>query len=370
MSTSIGGALPRILIVDDSRIVRASIKKHLGEAFELLEEGDGEAGWERLLADPTIDLVISDLGMPRLDGIGLLTRIRQSSDSHLKHLPVIIVSGEEDSETKNHAVEKGANDFITKSTDRAEMLARVKANIQLAQTARQLAHSQASQEKTATTDAKTGLGTAHLLQLQGSQALAYAQRHHGEVSLLLLEIDKFHTVEAQLGDTVADQLLGLIAKLMSSKLRKEETLARLEGARFGIISPTASIDDAITLAQRFRQTIANAKVNYRGQQLSVSASFGLANSLHDGVQEIEALVNVGLARLQMAQDQGGNRVEAPDIEPHHLTPSLGLALTALRDPEQAAQIRPHARALLRQLLPLLKLGNSELGLGWDLQPLE
>ncbi len=362
--TEIPSALPRVLIVDDSRIVRATIKKHLGGLFDIVEEGDGEAGWNRLLEDQTIDLVISDLGMPRLDGIGLLTRIRHSNEPRIRHMPVIIVSGEEDEETKNNAVDKGANDFITKSTDRAEMIARVNANVQLAKTARQLAATQSEQEKTATTDSKTGLATAHLLNLQGSQALAFALRHHGEVSILLLEIDRFHDVEETLGEEVADQLLGLIAKLMGSKLRKEETLARLEGARFGIVSPTASVRDAITLAERFRQTIAAAKVNYRGQTLNVTASFGISNSHHDELSDIEPLVDAATLRLQSAQQAGGNRVQSPQLDPSKTLASLGTALHILQEPGGVEQVRPHVRTLLRQLSPLLKLAREELGENW------
>lgn len=68
--------LPRILVVDDSRIVRATIKKHLGASYEVIEEPNGEAGWQRLIADESIQLLISDLTMPVLDGLGLLSRVR------------------------------------------------------------------------------------------------------------------------------------------------------------------------------------------------------------------------------------------------------------------------------------------------------
>ena len=65
-------ALPRVLIVDDSRIVRASIVKHIKGAYDFREESDGEMGWQTLLLDPSIQVVISDIGMPKLDGFGLL----------------------------------------------------------------------------------------------------------------------------------------------------------------------------------------------------------------------------------------------------------------------------------------------------------
>ena len=62
--------LPRLLIVDDSRMVRASIIKHLKGRYAYREEVNGEAAWQTLVLDPTIRAVISDLGMPVLDGFG------------------------------------------------------------------------------------------------------------------------------------------------------------------------------------------------------------------------------------------------------------------------------------------------------------
>ena len=78
MNDSTDQALPRVLIIDDSRMVRASIIRHVRDRFDVREEADGEAGWRTLLVDPTIQAVITDIGMPNLDGYGLLERIRSS----------------------------------------------------------------------------------------------------------------------------------------------------------------------------------------------------------------------------------------------------------------------------------------------------
>jgi len=64
MSDNEPAAHPRVLIVDDSRMVRASITRLIRDAYEVREEGDGEAGWQTLLLDPTLQVVISDLSSP------------------------------------------------------------------------------------------------------------------------------------------------------------------------------------------------------------------------------------------------------------------------------------------------------------------
>ena len=95
-----GAPLRRVLIIDDSRMVRASIVKHIRGRFDFREEADGEAGWQALLVDPSIHLVISDIGMPNLDGYGLLQRIRGSKLTRIQELPVLIISGEEEGEAR------------------------------------------------------------------------------------------------------------------------------------------------------------------------------------------------------------------------------------------------------------------------------
>ena len=112
---------PRVLIADDSRIVRATLIKHIEGVFEFREASDGMEAWETLLIDPNIQIVLSDLTMPRLDGYGLLERIRNSKIPRIRSLPVVIVSGSQDQPEQDRARAAGATDLIGKgmSPDRA-----------------------------------------------------------------------------------------------------------------------------------------------------------------------------------------------------------------------------------------------------------
>src|SRR4030065_215807 len=69
-------AKARILVVDDSRVIRKAISKILGDECVLSEAEDGGVGWGRLREDDTIQVVIADVEMPRLDGYSLICRIR------------------------------------------------------------------------------------------------------------------------------------------------------------------------------------------------------------------------------------------------------------------------------------------------------
>ncbi|SMC16176.1 diguanylate cyclase (GGDEF) domain-containing protein [Andreprevotia lacus DSM 23236] len=358
--------LPTVLIVDDSRIVRATVRKHLSEHYNVLEEADGEAGWRRLQTEYNVQLLVSDLTMPELDGMGLLARIRGSGDGRLMQLPIIIISGEEDEETKRRCVECGANDFITKSTDRSEMLARVAANIRHAQTQKELETARTQQAETATTD-HTGAGTHHLLMLQTEQSLAFAHRHHSEVTLLLIEIDHFGHLQDKLGTRLAEQMLGLMAKHLGAKLRREDTLAHVEGPQFAVVSPGTTLNEARILGERLRLAIAGARVHFRDELVQVTASIAAANSIHDQQTSAAGLFAAATERLYAAA--GNNRLLIPDQPERRSSPLLAEAMVMLHKGLDD-DVKPHLPALMKNLLPLLELANREMGLGWPLDKLQ
>ncbi|XZG71117.1 response regulator [Chitinibacteraceae bacterium HSL-7] len=346
----------RILVVDDSRIVRIMVKKHLVDAYDVVEEENGETGWQRIVSDPDVSLVLSDLSMPELDGMGLLARIRGSQDARIRSLPVIIISGEEDEATRSRCVEHGASDFVTKSTDRAEMLARVRANIERSQSMAALTTAQQS----ATVDSSTGTGSSHLLMLQTEQALAFAQRHSGEVALLLLEIDHADALATRLGDKVLEQMLALLAKHLAAKLRREDTLAHVAGPRFAVVSPGSSVEECKVLAERLRQTISSAKVSFRGEQLQVTTSVAVSNSRVD--QTASAAELIVAAETRLTARGAGNAIILPTLVAPTPAPSVQEALEMLHCGLEG-DVRAHLPELLERLKPLLVLANQELGLG-------
>jgi CheY-like chemotaxis protein len=114
---------PTLLVVDDSRLMRVAARKILQGEFNILEASDGEEAWDVLQASPHVSLVMSDLSMPNLDGLGLLERIRTSDSADIQNLPVIIVTGAEDDDgSKTTALAAGASDFITKPFESVQLL--------------------------------------------------------------------------------------------------------------------------------------------------------------------------------------------------------------------------------------------------------
>lgn len=113
-----------ILVVDDSRTVRASINKVLRSTYNIVQAEDGEDAWDKLVALPKVNMVISDIMMPKLDGYGLICRIRAAEKPEIKNLPIVVITSSEDDLTRERAHACGANDFIIKPVSAADMMQR------------------------------------------------------------------------------------------------------------------------------------------------------------------------------------------------------------------------------------------------------
>lgn len=352
--------LPRVMIVDDSRMVRATIIKRIRDRFDVREESDGEDGWEALLVDPSVQLVITDHSMPRLDGYGLIERIRASKVARIRDLPVIMISGDEGEPARKRAKDLGATDFITKGTGTAELLARLDTLVQLGRSQDALEEAKAG----AAIDVVTGLPQRLFLLRQAEQSLSYFHRHGGHVGILVVGLDRFDELVAAEGEQLGDALLSRFAQVLAGAVRKEDSLARWGASQFAVITP--GIDPAQThqFAERMRSAVAVASIHYRGHALHLTVTIGLASSPEDGELDAERMLSIAERRMTAAKAGGGNcvagsvaRTESGNIM------SLEEALAFIAAGREA-MVRPGAREFAARMLPLLRLIGVEL----DAQP--
>ena len=132
------GTLPRILIADDNNDMRAYLASLLEPHADVIVCADGEAALAVLEAND-VDLLVSDVMMPKLDGFGLIARIRASTT--LRHLPVMLLSARAGEEAKVEGLQAGADDYMVKPFAANELLARVRRQLDLGGERRQ--HQQA-----------------------------------------------------------------------------------------------------------------------------------------------------------------------------------------------------------------------------------
>ncbi|MGY0056460.1 SpoIIE family protein phosphatase [Streptomyces sp. LZ34] len=123
-----GARRPLLLVADDNADVRGYLKELLGPDHDVLLAGDGRAALETALSRP-VDLVLTDVMMPRLDGFALVRALR--SDPRTTRLPIIVLTARAGEEATVQGLRAGADDYLAKPFSARQLLARVRANLEL-----------------------------------------------------------------------------------------------------------------------------------------------------------------------------------------------------------------------------------------------
>ncbi|MGD8926586.1 MAG: response regulator, partial [Thioalkalispiraceae bacterium] len=270
---------PRILAVDDSRVMRVAIRKILGSDYDVIEAEHGEDAWTLLINDNTIQVLFTDLSMPYLDGYGLLERMRTSDDPRLQDMPVIIITGKEDDDTaKQQALERGASDFISKPFESIQLQARAKAHVSFKATSTKLTDTEAKLERQAAVDETTGLSGQRYFCKAADEALAYTRRHGGQYVLVRMDLDEFNQIFIKNGKKAADAILKVVGQHLAKQVRKEDMLARVGLAKFAMLLRDTPLDNAEQLTRRITESLAELRF-----KLSSDSSVGV--TISSGVYE-------------------------------------------------------------------------------------
>jgi two-component system cell cycle response regulator len=295
-------------VVEDSLTSVAVISRDLREYYMLLHARDGEEAWEMLQSDTRIELVITDVQMPRLTGQQLLKLIRLSPETRISSLPVIVMTTAEDNAEKHLAFLNGANDFLNKPVDSLELQARVNVHHRFARIIRELEESKKALAEQATTDALTKLKNRRSLYTQAEQNLIACRRYGKDMSLLLLDIDHFKKVNDTLGHHAGDEVLVKVAELLAQLVRGVDTVARFGGEEFAVLLPETNRLGAAVLGERIRAAIEREQIRVDGRHIPVTVSIGIATLAAEEVQSIDQLLGIADRRMYLAKNGGRNRI--------------------------------------------------------------
>ncbi len=181
----------------------------------------------------------------------------------------------------------------------------VEACAQLCQLAFQHEDSQREIERLAYYDSITGLPNRTLFTDRAQQALQMSQRLDGPSSLLLLDLDRFKTVNDSLGHAAGDEVLREVARRLSAALRDSDTLARLGGDEFVLMLPGCNALDALHVAQKLHAALAAPLQLDSGMRINLSASIGISTCPDDG-QSFEPLLKHADIAMYEAKQAGRN----------------------------------------------------------------
>lgn len=355
----------RILVVDDSPIVRKAFLKVLGDEYELAEAEDGQVAWDILNQDDDICAVFADMEMAGLDGRELLKRVRISENEDIKALPFILMATDRDNQTsKLEALEAGVTDFISKPFDSVFLKACARTHVH--PNSKMLGY-----DRSSVLDPLTKLANRTFLFKRGAQEISLATRHRSYVSLILIGLKGFDAVQDAYGEKISKGLLRMIASSIASEVRLEDTVARVGKDLFAVLISGVDEKGLDNVAVRFLNIVSNKNIRYGDMDLEVGLNMGAIVMKPEVFQPFEIMFEFAEECLSQAIVDGSGRMvkrvltsEKQEKTPAAEMMSLDTAAFLIKH-RQLAQLNGAAEYLLDAILPILEYCNEKLHLDLD-----
>lgn len=287
----------RVLIVDDDVDLAEHMRLVLLAANMEAEVLQTPQDIMKEIAAFQPELVLLDLHMPDFSGPDLAAVIRQHDK--YANLPIVYLSAETDIEQQIVAMERGADDFLTKPISDLQLVAAARARIARA---RQL-------DEQISKDSLTGLLKHASIKEAVDVEVRRAQRTGKPVTLAMLDIDHFKAVNDNYGHAMGDVVIAAVATLLRQRLRQSDILGRYGGEEFVAVLPDCDLESARLLLDDIRQRFSSLHYSNDGQSFSCTISIGLACSAqYPDSNGAELLVTADEA-LYRAKRGGRNQVQ-------------------------------------------------------------
>ena len=314
----------RILIVDDHEdnveVIRARLE---ASGYQIESAADGIEALERVRQSPP-DLILLDVMMPHIDGIEVARRIK--ADESLPFIPIIMQTALDTVQHKVEGLGAGADDYVTKPINFAELEARVKSMLrikllqdELARANEHLARANAELQRVAVTDALTGLHNRRNVETLLHDMFEHSIRLNEPLACAMFDIDHFKSVNDTYGHQAGDAVLEQLAGILEATAREIDKVGRYGGEEFIVLLPGAGLDDAVTFAERTRQQVESHTFTFEGGSLRRTISGGVAAFPHPRIAHREALVKAADDALYVSKELGRNRVvrfDSPEFNQH------------------------------------------------------
>jgi diguanylate cyclase (GGDEF)-like protein len=338
--------LPRyrcsLLVVDDEPYILTALATFLHSEFDVLTADSVEAA-QRYFDEREIDLILSDQKMPRMSGVQLLEWVRQHSPRTIR----LMMTGFADLEEAVEAINKGqvfrylfkpwkaeellevlrsaAHTFVLERDNRHLLLELQQLNEQLREVnadlerrvqertrALQEAYQELEQknkmlEKLALTDPLTNLPNRRAMDRLAERELRRRDRVPGPLSILLIDVDHFKSINERYLLPGGDKVLTDLARALTSSIRTVDSLGRIGGEEFMVIAPHTNMEGATTLGERIRISVEREEFVYKDDVIPVRVSLGGAVVDANMETDYDALKHWASAALAEAKRTGRNR---------------------------------------------------------------
>jgi len=289
--------------VDDDAAIRESMNEFVDmSGYQSSTASSAEEALERL-SQGEIDVVITDIMLPGMDGLELTDRIKKDYD-----IDVIVMTGYSGDYSYEEAISKGASDFVFKPVRFEELLLRLRRVLKERLLTQERVHMLDKLKRLSITDGLTKLYNSRYFYNQIRAEIDRTSRYQRPLSLLLLDIDKFKEYNDGYGHLEGDKVLISMGGVIKSCLRKMDSAYRYGGEEFTVILPETEGDEAATVAERIRSMVAEDRFYPQGDDdpRTITISIGVTEYVPD--EEVAIFVQRADKAMYLSKQSGRNRV--------------------------------------------------------------
>lgn len=277
------------MVVDDAQANIDILVKVLGHQYDVCVAMDGESALEHL-AGELPDLILLDIMMPGMDGFEVCRRLKSQPET--QDIPIIFLTAKTDENSVVQGFQAGVVDYIPKPFNVTELLVRVKTQLELSHSRRQLKKINKRLEHLAIHDDLTGLYNTRYLYDALYQLLERSKAENSTFALLFMDLDNFKYVVDTYGHLNGSRALQEVAETIMDSISQPCYGVAYGGDEFVIVLPGFNKDQAIKTTENIRTRMKQTTyLSDEGCNVNLSASFGIA-TYPDDATEARALLNL------------------------------------------------------------------------------
>ncbi len=299
-----------ILIVEDHPVSRKLLEKSLlKRGYQVTSVENGIQALEQLNAH-FFPIVLSDWMMPEMDGPQLCRAIRKGAFPG--YVFIILLTAKDSKEDIITGLRAGADDYLTKPINNAELIARLNTGFRILELEQSLKSANEEIRILSITDSLTGCYNRAYLNERLLQEINRGKRYCHPLSVIMCDIDHFKKINDTHGHLAGDQILKRFAMGLMKPVRQDlDWVARYGGEEFIMILPETDCQRTLQVAERVRITIEQTRMDLSGKEVHITASFGVTGFDVDTPEErlsYQKIIKQADLYLYQAKENGRNQV--------------------------------------------------------------